>query len=284
MRPGTPDFVVVGHVVRDVVAEGFRLGGSVTFAAAQAHRLGLSVGIVTRTGADLRPGEAFDYAAIANTPSAMSTSFENVYAPTGRSQRLLAKADPIDPSSVPVAWLAAPVVLLGPVFHEVPAGFAREFATGSLVGVSAQGWLREVTAEGRVYHAPWRGEPFWAGASVVFASDEDLAGDEDELSRWTEQAPIVAVTRSTRGARVFAEGRWREMGAYPEVEVDATGAGDTFATGFLIRYQETGDANEAARFGAAAASLSVRGVGVEAMGDRAAIEVRMRQYPEISLR
>ena len=128
------------------------------------------------------------------------------------------------------------------------------------------------------------GEPFWAGAGVIFASDEDLAGDEDELARWTRDVPMVAVTRSSRGVRVFAEGRWREMAAYPEAEVDATGAGDTFATGFLIRYRETGDANEAARFGAAAASLSVRGVGVEGMEGREAIEERMRQHLGISLR
>ena len=64
------------------------------------------------------------------------------------------------------------------------------------------------------------------------------------------------------------------MEAFPSEEVDATGAGDTFATGFLVRYRETGDVGEAARFGAAAASLSVEGVGVEcdrgAGGDRGA--------------
>lgn len=283
MPPAAPDFVVVGHVVRDIVPEGYRLGGTVTFAAAQAHRLGLAVGIVTRTGPDLPLEGALKYAAVADAPSTRSTSFENVYTPAGRVQRLLAKADPIGAADLPTAWRSAPIVLLGPVFREVPAGFAREFSAESLVGVSAQGWLREVAADGRVQHAPWIGDAFWAGAGVIFASDEDLAGDDAELARWTREAPIVAVTRSSRGARVFAEGHWREMAAYPEVEVDATGAGDTFATGFLVRYRETGDANEAARFGAAAASLSVRGVAAEAMGDRAAIEERMRAHPEISL-
>jgi sugar/nucleoside kinase (ribokinase family) len=83
---------------------------------------------------------------------------------------------------------------------------------------------------------------------------------------------------------VFAEGRWREMAAFPEAEVDPTGAGDTFATAFLIRLHETGDAGEAARFAAAAASLSVGGIGAAAMPVRAEIEERMRQHPEVALR
>ena len=284
MMSGTPDFVVVGHVVRDVAPGGYELGGTVTFAAVQAHRLGLRVGVVTRAPADFDPAETLGFAEVACGPSEAWTTFENTYTPEGRMQRLRSRAAPIEPADVPGAWLAAPIVLLGPVFHEIPASFARQFSRNALVGVSAQGWLRAIDDEGRVRHAPWRGAPFWDGASAIFASDEDLAGDETELARWTAGAPIVAVTRSHRGARIFADGVWREMEAFPEAEVDATGAGDTFATGFLIRYRETGDANEAARFGAAAASLSVGGAGASAMGTRVEIEARMRQHPEIALR
>jgi sugar/nucleoside kinase (ribokinase family) len=74
------------------------------------------------------------------------------------------------------------------------------------------------------------------------------------------------------------------MDSFPEQEVDPTGAGDTFATGFLIRLHETGDAGEAARFGAAAASLSVGGIGVAATPSRAEVEERMRRFPEVVLR
>jgi 1D-myo-inositol 3-kinase len=74
------------------------------------------------------------------------------------------------------------------------------------------------------------------------------------------------------------------MDAFPEMEVDATGAGDTFATAFLIRLHETGDVDQAARFGAAAASLSVSGVGASAIPSRAEVEDRLRRYPEVALR
>ena len=92
------------------------------------------------------------------------------------------------------------------------------------------------------------------------------------------------MTESSRGARVYADGRWRRIDAYPENEVDPTGAGDTFATGFLIRLHETGDVAEAARFGSAAASLSVRGAGATAMPERAEVEERMRSIRTVGLR
>jgi sugar/nucleoside kinase (ribokinase family) len=117
----------------------------------------------------------------------------------------------------------------------------------------------------------------------LFASDEDLAGDEAELQKWVSGVRVVAVTRSSRGARVFVEGERFEMESYPSEEVDATGAGDVFATAFLVRLHETRDVGEAARFGAAAASLSVEGIGVGAVAAREAILERIRVYPEVGL-
>ena len=74
------------------------------------------------------------------------------------------------------------------------------------------------------------------------------------------------------------------MEAFPETEVDPTGAGDTFASAFLIRLHETGDIDEAARFGAAAASLSISGIAAEAIPTRAQVEDRLRAHPEVALR
>lgn len=280
----TPDFVVAGHAVRDVVPGGWRLGGTVTFAAVQAHRLGLTVGIVTRAGSDLDVGAELPFAQVVCGESDVTTSFENVYASGRREQRIRNYAAPILLTDVPDAWRSAAIVLLGPVFGEVGADFALLFDDPSLVGVSVQGWLRSSDADGRVLHTPWGGAPFWRGCDALFASDEDLSEGENELSRWTADVPIVALTESARGAQVYAGGEWRKMQAFPEEEVDATGAGDTFASAFLIRLHETGDVDSAARFGAAAASLSVGGVAATAIPTRAEVDDRLRQYPEVVLR
>jgi len=69
-----PDFVVVGHVTRDIVADGWRRGGTPTFAAVQAHRLGLSVGVVTRTAGDMDLQALLPFARIADTGSPVTTT------------------------------------------------------------------------------------------------------------------------------------------------------------------------------------------------------------------
>jgi sugar/nucleoside kinase (ribokinase family) len=158
------------------------------------------------------------------------------------------------------------------------------FPEASLVGVSAQGWLRSVDAGGHVVHTDWTGEPFWRGADVLFVSDEDLDDRDDALARWTHDVPVVAMTESWKGARVHAGGEWLRIDAFPEDEVDPTGAGDTFATAFLIRLHETKDVTEAARFGTAAASISVGAAGAAAIPERAHIEQRLRRFPEVTLR
>lgn len=279
-----PDFVVIGHAVRDLVPGGWRPGGTATFAAVQAHRLGRSVGIVTRTAGDIRAAELFPFAQVIDLPSPVTTCFENVYRAGQRDQHIRAVADPILREDVPAAWRDAPIALLGPVYRELEPAFATAFSVGTLVGVSAQGWLRSLDEEQRVLHTRWQGPPFWTGCRVLFVSDEDLADGREQLDVWTAEVPVVVMTESWRGARVHSGGRWRRMDAFPEDEVDPTGAGDTFATAFLIRLFETGDVHEAARFGAAAASLSVGGVAAEAIPTREEIERRLAQYPEVTLR
>jgi sugar/nucleoside kinase (ribokinase family) len=218
----------------------------------------------------------------AGSPS--TTSFENQYRDGNRTQRVVSRGDPLRRDDVPPEWCDAAVVLIGPVFGEAPPDLADVFSERSLVGVSAQGWLRELDDAGNVRKCEWTGPPFWRDADVVFVSDEDLDGDETLLARWAAEAPVVVMTRSRRGALVCSGGAWQQIDAFPRDEVDPTGAGDTFATAFLIRLHETGDLAEATRFGAAAASVSVGGVGAAAIPDRSQIEAHMRAHPEIVLR
>jgi len=270
----TPDFVVVGHVVRDMVPEGWRLGGTATFAAVQAERLGLSVGVVTRVGVGLDLPAALPNVTLACTPSEESTSFQNAYGKGGRQQRVIGRAGPLSAADVPGEWLSAPIALLGAVCGEVPAGMSGEF-TSPLLGVSAQGWLRRVDEGGRVQSQAWEGESFWRGADVLFVSDEDVGPNSDQVDRWTRDVPIVAMTGNRRGARVYDEGRWRSIAAFPAEEVDPTGAGDVFATAFLVELHMTNDVAKASRFASAAAACAIEATGIDAIATRTVIEERM---------
>jgi hypothetical protein len=244
----------------------------------------LSVGIVTCASAEIDVQAELPFAQVLQGPSPRSTSFENHYDHGHRKQRSLSIAAPVLLSDVPIDWRETPIALVGPVFGEIDPHFASMFDDASLVGVSAQGWLRALDADGNVVRMSWDGAPFWRDADVVFVSDEDLLGGRDDAERWTADVPVVVMTESYRGAQVWVDGRWRRVGAFPGDEVDPTGAGDTFATAFLIRLHETGDVDEAARFGGAAASLSIGGIGTQKTPSREEIEAHMRRYPEVALR
>ena len=279
----TPEFVVVGHVVRDLMPAGSRLGGTATFAAAQAHRLGLDCGIVTRIGPDTSIAGALPGVATAGRPADVTTSFENSYEGPHRRQRVPMQAPAIEAEDVPPDWREASIALIGPVCGEIQGVDAGLFPD-SLTAVAAQGWLRRLDSDGIVQKRSWTGAPFWTGCRMLFVSDEDLENAEDQLAGWTDDVPIVVMTKERRGARVYENGRWREIEAFPAREVEPTGAGDVFAAAFLVRYRETDDTAESARFASAAAACSVEGRGIEGVADRAQIERRMARYPEVTLR
>ncbi len=276
-----PRFVAVGHVVQDLAPGGWRLGGTVTFAAVQAQRLGIDAGVVTVAEPSLNLPERLPGVAVAGRDDGV-TRFENVYIDARRVQYVRGRAEPLTLEDVPPAWRRAPIALVGPVCAEVPASLPAGLEC-ALIGVSAQGWLREVGPEGRVRKIVWRGEPFWRGAHLVVASDEDVEPDPSQVERWAKEAAIVALTLARRGVRVHAGGVWLEMPAYAREEVDPTGAGDVFAAAFLIRYHETTDVREAMRFASAAASLAVGAPGVDGIGGREEIEAVIRAHPEVEV-
>src|SRR5712692_5646304 len=115
---GIPDFLTVGHVTRDVHADGsFSLGGTVTFAALTAYRLGLEAAIVTCADAQLI-GELPDHLpgiSLAVRPSAATTTFANRYQDGFRTQYLHARAEKVQVEDDPKSWRGAPIVLLGPL-------------------------------------------------------------------------------------------------------------------------------------------------------------------------
>ncbi len=93
----------------------------------------------------------------------------------------------------------------------------------------------------------------------------------DENSNMTS----VAEVKRVGGADVYSGGDWRRIDAFAARPADLTGAGDVFAAAFLIRYADTDDPWEAARWGAAAASLVIEGPGVDAVPTLAAVEARL---------
>ncbi len=272
-----PDFLVVGHVTQDVLPGGYTIGGTATYAAAVASKLGLRVGVVTSAHPDYDIETTLPDALIHRLPSPVTTTFENIYASGHRTQYLRAVAAPIDCDALPHEWETTPIVLLGPLAQEVDPAIVDCFE-GSLIGVTPQGWMRAWDEKGRVHFTPWTtARQVLQRADVLVFSEEDVAHNQAVIQEMIGLAKLAVVTHGPLGVNVYRDGAMTHFPAYQAVEVDPTGAGDTFTTAFLIRLHETGDPFQAAPFANATASFVIEGAGVTTLPTREQVFARMRQ-------
>jgi 1D-myo-inositol 3-kinase len=293
--------LVCGNATLDRLECGLVPGGPVFYAAHTLAALGADVRVLTRAGPDLPvgifrfaepepragrgpgPGQDQDQdddqdqeerqlsvgtLSALVLPSPATTVFENVYGPDGRrTQRVLSVAPALDPARVPAAWHEPDLLLLAPVLGELdPAAFVRT-VRARRVGLCAQGLVRAVRADGSV--VPRRWEPdvrALAGVAAAVLGEDEATGQPDLVEQLAAAVPIVAFTHGAAGCEVLVQGRGtRRVGTHPAPEVDPTGAGDVFAAAFLLALARGSDPVDAARLGAAAASIVVEGRGGETL-------------------
>ncbi len=271
-----PRILALGHVSRDRRPGGDVLGGSVTYGALAARRLGWEAAILTSAGPDFEPGRELPGIPAFLRRSSATTRFVNEYDADGtRRQVVTARAEDVDLEALPAAWRDPDVLLLGPLVGEL-AGVGATALEAGCVGAIAQGYVRAIDGEGHVSAREWaRPERDLLGVHVLFLSEHDLPGAEGRAAELLAHVPMIALTRGWRGLTLLTRRGRHEVPSLPRPEVDPTGAGDVFAAAFLVRYQETDDPLEAAAFGACAASCAVEGVGTTTLGDRDEVERRL---------
>lgn len=275
-----PDFVVIGHLTRDAQPDGTHtLGGAATFASIAARNLGYRVGILTSAADNFPEPELLHDIEILRVPSPTTTTFRNEYVDQKRRQHVHDIAQSLTAQDVPMEWRHAKIALLGPVANEVEAEVVRAFSDETLIAISPQGWMRQWDETGRVKPRAWSQAPdILPHADVLILSEEDLGNFNERLSSYIQLAPLVALTRGAHGVIIYRKHeRPLQVPAFATQAVDPTGAGDSFAAGFLIRLHETNDPLQAARFGNATASLAIASYGAENMPTRAQVEERLRE-------
>lgn len=248
--------VAVGHVTNDLLASGPAPGGSALYAALAARALGAEATVVTACGRDFGGRALLEEAGVQLRliESPRTSTFENRYQGGRRSERLLARAEPI-----PGLELEADVLLLCPVIGELDPAWLLPSRT-PWVGAGLQGFLRRTGEGGRIEPAPLGDPARFAHCHALFLSEHDLA-PADPVARLVEAHPLVVLTRGEQGARVFLDRQPHEVPAAPAREIDPTGAGDVFATGFLLALAAGAAPLEAADFACRAAAIAVEGVG-----------------------
>ena len=267
------DYTAVGHVTRDVLATGTtQPGGTALYSALQASRLSLRTLILTQgPPAELERllGPYRDELDMTVLPAERLTTLQTRGAGATRRQRLLAWAGPIGAVEVDTA-----ILHLAPVARETSP---RWSGAAGFVGLTPQGLVRAWGPDGEVALAPLRPGlvPARCDAWVLNAAEREHCGAA--LTSALAAGAVVAVTDGDRPTTVCLPGGQLRVPAPPlAAPREDLGAGDVFAAAFFVALHEGRPPADAAAFAAAAAAVRLDGVGPAAIGDRAAIEARLR--------
>ncbi|HUF08353.1 MAG TPA: PfkB family carbohydrate kinase [Rhodothermales bacterium] len=243
-----PSYLVAGHTTRDLVENGWRIGGSVAYAVLVSRHLGLEAFVVSSCGSDVGAPSLYHTVNASIQGSQETTTFRNLETEGRRTQEILAVADPLTTLTVPAGWKNPNILHLAPVFQELDETFVRWFSP-RLCGATLQGWLRAADDAGRVKFGLHRDlERIVQCLDIAIFSWHDLITDIKLRESLFRMVPVCVETHGAGGCVVAEKGRERAVTSQPLAIEDSTGAGDVFATAFLARYFESGDPMEAARF------------------------------------
>ncbi len=275
-RPGRPELLVVGAASRDIDAtdaRGWRLGGTVSYAALTCARLGLRVRALIGADELAAAADELDDLRAAGVdvrvvPLASGPVFENRHVDNVRVQHVHAVSDALPAAALPVEWRASTAVLLGPVAGELRDEWATALPNDCFAALAWQGLLRELVPGGPVEMQPLTATLLVRRANVIFVSAEDVAGGGPPLSDLIRDDQELFVTHGDKGALHFrpAAGarRVRFMPPLPPRRaIDTTGAGDVFLAAYLAarlvapQLAATADDWRLDAIAAAAASLNV---------------------------
>ena len=203
-------------------------------------------------------------------PSSHTVIFENKYGENmnNRTQRVLAKADPFTVEKL--SHVEARFIHLGSLLDDdFPLDVFPMLANRGILSVDAQGFLRRVDGE-NVHACDWKHKQEYLKCVDILkvnereietlTSEKELLPAAKVLCRWGVKE--VLITLGSDGSFIYANGQMHEIPAYmPAQPVDATGCGDTYATGYLYLRSQGAKIDEAGKFAAAMATLNLEQSG-----------------------
>ena len=258
---------MVGHVTRDEVDGGVRLGGAASYAALAASCLGYETGLVTIAPPEdplLEPLRRAPRLSVHCVASDVMTTFALDYAGAGRQLWLRRRARPLAIGDIPAAWMTPSIAYVGPVAGECDGAFLRALRA-RFVGAGLQGWLRRTGDDGRVEPARLADVPEVQAPprlDVAVVSEQDHPGVDGFAALLVAGGATAAITRGARGATLIRSAETVDVPAAPAREVDPTGAGDVFGVVLTLELARGATLTAAGRAAAEAAARVVEGPGL----------------------
>lgn len=264
MQP-KPRILLMGHMTADLVNGGRIIGGTVSYAARTAFAFGFDVYVLTSAVVDdplleeLRPYTR----EVVVIPATSTSTFENIYLPSGRIQYLRGVARPLTYADVPADWREIEQVLFAPLTGELDGEVMQSFPHSTTL-LTGQGLLRQWGEDGRVTFKSWSDVNVLSHLDWFVLSEEDIVLAPELEARYAQLAQHFILTRAEKGGTHYDHGN-PILYATPQVKViQPTGAGDVFAVSLLCAlYLTQGDINRSLAIAARAGAIAVTRPGWE---------------------
>lgn len=245
------EMLFVGHVAKDINktprSSVVSPGGGVFYGSIAAQRLGIKCRVISKCAEDDRHlyNEMFDAGVhVSLLPSHATTTIENFYPtdnPDDRISRVLSLAEPFCEDDVRLDDFCETIVISALWYGEFPEyliPLLRERA--KLLAGDAQGFLRNVSEDGRLEYRDWQDKQEYLGLFDVFKVDNNeafiLTNERDlkvacrEIHRFG--ARIVLATHRD-GVCAYDGDEFYEASFSPYSLAGRTGRGDTCLAAFL---------------------------------------------------
>lgn len=221
-------------------------------------------------------------------PAGQTGGFSLIYDYKGdRELIVLGIADPIQ--TTVNGFHAVDFVLLGPILGEIGVDLARHIKeeVSAPILLDPQGLLRGIR-DGEIYHEMNDTFTTIAALSTIVKANEletrvvtginpriDPEGAVRAL--YAYGCKIAVVTLAEAGSIIYDGSRIYEIPPYAVNAIDPTGAGDTYAAGFMVKYLETpGDLTAVGCFASSVASIMVENSGPDFPMTRAEVDRRQQ--------
>jgi len=272
-----PKFLAIGHLSFDVnIVDGGspsdRIpGGASAYATLVAIKHGISSGILTSVGDDYPVEEILSGIDVRGPKSEHTSSFANYYDGDNRNQVLIASGSKIFQSEIPVGWTQPNILYVGPLLHELPTDIVNWFEP-ELSCLVPSGWLRRWGADGVITHARALALSQRKKWDVIVVSEAEIANLSIEQLRLFSE--IICVTRGQSGARISKGRDWVDIPAIKSAPIDLTGAGDVWASAFVIALNDGMKIEDAGMYASAASAIGIESIGL--LGCPSATEIENR--------
>jgi 1D-myo-inositol 3-kinase len=272
--------LLVGPVAIDEIEGERRLGGVVTYAATVVAAFGLRARILTTAAPDT---DLISLAAghdLHVVPADATLTFAFDQTPEGRQLTELAgPTRPLSATDLPDAWRSPATLILGTLIEDDIdlSSFAPIAQSAHQTAIVTQGLQRHATPTVLRGHLHEFNSllPLCTPSTSLFRSEREAAlWTTQQAAAIRETGARLVTTHGEHGAEIQQGDRRLQIAPVSfDSEIDSTGAGDIFASAFILALHE-GDA-AAGQLAAAFAAASVALRGPRPLPLRAEIERRL---------